>query len=171
MTDHTLPTPEAETISLCLNDLDFAQATGAVDPRLSGHLIAQTANALAPITGSTAEERREGVAATVHALKALGPRDVVEGLLAAQMVAVHAAAFECLRRANLEHQSPEGRERNLRHVAKLAGLYVRQVDTLDRRRGRGANRVRVEHVTVESGGQAVVGTVNAAISLPANPWL
>jgi len=38
---------------------------------------------------------------------------------------------------------------------------------LDRRRGKGHQTVRVEHVTVQSGGQAIVGAV--APAAPATP--
>src|SRR4051812_47248380 len=38
-------------------------------------------------------------------VKGIGPRDVVEGMLAAQMVATHEAAMECLRRAALAEQT------------------------------------------------------------------
>src|SRR5215212_9804910 len=38
-------------------------------------------------------------------VKGIGPRDVVEGMLAAQMVATHEAAMECLRQAALAEQT------------------------------------------------------------------
>ena len=50
---------------------------------------------------------------------------------------------------------------NLRHAARLMGLYERQVAALDKHRGRGQQKVTVEHVHVEAGGQAIVGHVEA----------
>jgi hypothetical protein len=38
--------------------------------------------------------------------------------------------------------------------------YLRQVEVLDKRRGKGQQTVTVKYVNVEPGGQAVVGTVH-----------
>jgi len=43
---------------------------------------------------------------------------------------------------------------------KLARTYAAQVEALKRYRSRGDQTVRVEHVTVNEGGQAIVGNVN-----------
>jgi hypothetical protein len=42
-------------------------------------------------------------------LRGVAPRDPLEGMLAAQMVALHDAAMERLRRAHLPEQTFEGR--------------------------------------------------------------
>ena len=80
-------------------------------------------------------------------------------MLAAQMISTHNAAMECLRRAMTEAQTFEGRDQNLKHAAKLLGLYERQLAALDKHRGKGQQKITVEHVTVEAGGQAIVGNV------------
>jgi hypothetical protein len=82
-------------------------------------------------------------------------------LLAAQMVATHSAAMECLCRAMLEEQTFEGRDQNLKHATKLLGLYTRQLEALDKHRGKGQQKITVEHVNVHAGGQAIVGNVEA----------
>ena len=46
-----------------------------------------------------------------------------------------------------------------RALNKLARTYAAQMETLKRYRSKGTQVVRVERVTVESGGQAVVGNV------------
>jgi hypothetical protein len=98
--------------------------------------------------------------AVLAALAGVAPRDPVEGLLAAQMVAVHEAAMECFRRAALAEQTFAGRELGLRYGEKLARTYAALVGTLDRHRGKGRPQVvRVERVTVEAGGRAIVGAV------------
>jgi hypothetical protein len=43
---------------------------------------------------------------------------------------------------------------------KLARTFAAQVEALKRYRSRGDQTVRVEHVTVNEGGQAIVGNVN-----------
>lgn len=92
-------------------------------------------------------------------LDAMGPRDAVEALLIAQMAAVHQAAMAMGRRLN-RGENPQQREAAERALNKLTRTYTGQVEALKRYRSTGQQVVRVERVTVESGAQAVVGTVN-----------
>ncbi len=89
------------------------------------------------------------------------PRDELEGMLGAQMIATHNAAMECFRRAMHREQSFEGRRQNLEFANKLVRSYAALLEALDRHRGKGQPQVvRVERVTIEAGGQAIVGAVN-----------
>jgi hypothetical protein len=97
--------------------------------------------------------------ATISALIGIHPADEIEGMLAAQMVATHNAAMECYRRAMLSEQTFEGRSVNLNQANKLVRSYTALVEALNRHRGKGQQRVTVEHVHVHQGGQAIVGTV------------
>ena len=89
----------------------------------------------------------------------IGARDVVEAMLAGQMVATHEAAMECFRRAALAEQTLAGREMGLKYAGKLVRSFAALTDALNRHRGKGQQVVRVEHVTVQAGGQAIVGAV------------
>ncbi len=60
-----------------------------------------------------------------------------------------------------QNQSFEVRESSLRHAAKLMSIFTKQLETLNRNRGKGQQKVTVEHVNVESGGQAMVGNFEA----------
>lgn len=104
-------------------------------------------------------------------LDELEPVDGPEAMLAAQMVAVHLAAMDCMARAMHPSQSFAGRELNLKHGAKLSRIYAEQVAALDKHRRKGQQTVTVEHVHVHEGGQAIVGNVAAkeGICLPATP--
>ena len=98
--------------------------------------------------------------AALATLVSIAPKDEIEGMLAAQMVAAHAASMECYRRAS--EQSHEGRQSNLSHAGKLSRTYVQLLEALNRHRGKGTQqKVTVEHVHVHAGGQAVVGAVEA----------
>lgn len=92
----------------------------------------------------------------------LKPADGAEGMLAQQMVGTHFAALECLRRAAIPNQTFEGRDQALKHASKLMALYARQLETLNKHRGKGQQKVTVEHVRVEKGGQAIVGNVETS---------
>jgi hypothetical protein len=91
----------------------------------------------------------------------IGPRDELEGMVAAQLLAAHNAAMECYRRAMIGEQTFEGRRENLSQANKLSRTYALLLDALNRHRGKGQQKVTVEHVHVNAGGQAVVGVVNS----------
>ena len=80
-------------------------------------------------------------------------------MLAAQMLVTHEAAMECFRRAHIRDQTFEGRDQALGHANRLVRSYATLLDALNRHRGKGQQVVRVEHVTVNAGGQAIVGAV------------
>jgi hypothetical protein len=105
--------------------------------------------------------RSRQMSATVAGLSGIGPRDELEGMMAAQLIAAHNAAMECCRRAMLDEQTFEGRRENLNQANKLSRTWATLLEALNRHRGKGQQKVPVEHVHVHAGGQAVVGTVEA----------
>ena len=111
------------------------------------------------LQNSDAEQVKEQRYAAVDALVGIAPRDELEGMIAAQLVACHNASMECYRRAMIGEQSFEGRRENLSQANKLSRTYAALLDALNGHRGKGLQKVTVEHVHVHSGAQAVVGTV------------
>ncbi|MAC88542.1 MULTISPECIES: hypothetical protein [Maricaulis] len=97
-----------------------------------------------------------GLLALIHALE---PKDAAESMLCCQMVLTHMQIMECQRRANIDGQTFEGRDVNLRHAERFTRIYTQQLDALNKHRGKGQQKVTVEHVTVNKGGQAIVGNV------------
>jgi hypothetical protein len=91
-------------------------------------------------------------------LDAMAPKDAAEALLFTQMAAVHQATMMLARRLNHVENIPQ-QDAAERALNKLARSYAAQMDTLKRYRSKGQT-VRVERVTVESGGQAIVGNVS-----------
>ena len=85
---------------------------------------------------------------------------IIEGMIAAQLLAAHNAAMECYRRAMIGEQSFEGRRENLSQANKLSRTYAALIEALNRHRGKGQHKVTVEHVHVHTGGQAIVGSVS-----------
>src|SRR5215207_9835633 len=110
--------------------------------------------------------RSDLFACTVMALASVKPHDELEGMLAAQLVATHNAAMECYRRAMLGEQTFEGRDNNLKHAGKLSRSYGELLLALDKHRGKGQQKVIVEHVHVHRGGQAIVGAVTQGGGVP-----
>jgi hypothetical protein len=84
-------------------------------------------------------------------------------MLAVQMVGCHNLAMAMLRRAsNTDRVDFLAIYGNL--AAKLLRTFTMQTEALARLRGQtGQQTVRVEHVTVAAGGQAVVGAVRTGV--------
>jgi hypothetical protein len=80
-------------------------------------------------------------------------------MLAVQMVACHWNTMECHRRAMHPDQPTEQRQQYLNLANKLSRTYAQLLETLDKHRGKGQQKVTVEHVHVHQGGQAIVGNV------------
>jgi hypothetical protein len=90
----------------------------------------------------------------------IGPKDVVEGMLACQMILAHVAAMDASRRALHVEQTAGGRAAYLSLARKLMTLFTAQMDALNRSRSKATvQKVIVEKVLVASGGQAIVGAV------------
>ena len=114
--------------------------------------------------GQTVESCNQQMFAAVAALRAFKPTDEIEGMLAAQTMAMHFGAMECFRRAMVHDQHPEVASKLRKDGANLARGMTDMIDALDRKRGKGPQVVRVERVVVHEGGQAIVGNVQPAAS-------
>ena len=112
--------------------------------------------------GEDAQGQEVRERAAVHRLAGIAPQDAVEGMLAVQLVAAHGAAMECLRRAHRPDQDGHGHQLCLGQANRLVRSFAALSEALDRHRGKGRQVVRVEHVTVQAGGQAIVGAVQGA---------
>jgi hypothetical protein len=97
--------------------------------------------------------------AAMASLVGIGPKDELEGMLAGQLIAAHSAAMECYRRAMMPEQPFEGWREALTQANKLSRTYATLLEALNRHRGKGHQKVTVEHVHVHQGGQAIVGSV------------
>jgi hypothetical protein len=111
------------------------------------------------VKNSSPGEQEKQLTAAVAALVGIAPKDELEGMMAAQLIAAHNAAMECYRRAMLGEQTFEGRRENLTQANKLSRTYAALIEALNRHRGKGQQKVTVEHVHVHKGGQAIVGNI------------
>jgi hypothetical protein len=122
-------------------------------------LASQTVQALWLKHSDPEMTRDKLISAALDGLRGIGPKDELEGMMAAQLIAAHNAAMECYRRAMIDGQTFEGRRESLTQANKLSRTFATLLEVLNRHRGKGQQRVTVEHVHVHSGGQAVVGVV------------
>ena len=109
------------------------------------------------LNNSDEEATNRQLAAATAVLIGIGPKDEIEGMIAAQLIACHNAAMECYRRA-MNSQLP-ARDYHLNQANKLSRTYTTLLEALNRHRGKGQQKVTVEHVHVHQGGQAIVGHV------------
>ena len=126
-------------------------ATG--DTTFSCGLLDQFANVAR--TGKQLTSRELNFAlATVNAI---GPRDSIESLLAAQMFAIHKATMVAARvLAHAENIPQQDSASNM--LNKLSRTFCAQIETLKRYRADGEQKVTVQHQHVNvSANQAVVG--------------
>ena len=88
------------------------------------------------------------------------PRDEIECALVIQMACTHSAAM-----AVLDRLGKAAGERTVAAMASAAARllrsYATQVEALRRLRNGGSQTVRVEHVYVNEGGQAIIGNVRS----------
>jgi len=99
--------------------------------------------------------------AALAMIAAAAPQNEIEGALAVQMACTHTAAMAVL--AKIDRL---GTERGIAlfasAAARLLKAYAMQVEVFRRLRHGRQQFVRVEHVHVNDGGQAVIGNVKKA---------
>lgn len=133
------------------NIIKLASAFGVKSVGGTEEIISNLAN-----MGTT--RNAEGLNRNIDILAGIAPQNTTEALLAVQMIGCHNAATEYMRRA-IALESTGGIDANVNRAVKLMRTFTAQVEALQKLRGKGQQTVRVEHVNVHAGGQAIVGHV------------
>lgn len=129
---------------------------------LAGGGSLEFANALlsqiASISG-TGDVHRDDKNRALAIVAEIAPRDGIEAMLATQMASVHIAMMRHSRKlaASETIQQLDIHERTFN---KLARTFTAQMEALRKHRHGGEQKITVEHVTVNDGGQAVVGNIS-----------
>jgi hypothetical protein len=100
---------------------------GSASDHWNGILVDQAISSLW-MANSEDEERDRQRSATVVALVGIRPKDEIDGMIAAQLLAAHNATMECYRRAMIPEQTLEGRGENLNQANKLSRTYAVLLD-------------------------------------------
>ncbi len=157
------PAPAAgkqEVARLPNSSNDFRSYGGSDSPDFNNVLLNDVLGTMW-LPNRDGDEKSRRIRAGMAALKAFKPADAIEGMLAAQAVALHHAAMECFRRAMHPEQPSAIASKLRKDGANLARGMTDMLEALDRKRGKGPQVVRVERVVVHDGGQAIVGAVSA----------
>ena len=96
-----------------------------------------------------------------RSVKGIQPRDQVEAMLAAQMAAVHRATMAFAQRLELARPY-HSRTAWSAPSTSLARTFESQMQALKRYRTGGEQKLTVQNVSVNDGGQAIVGNVTQA---------
>ena len=99
------------------------------------------------------------VNASLAFIESAKPKDEVESALLVQMACTHTAAMSVLGTFAGFHSHHHDVPLKASAAARLLRAYATQVETLRRLRNGGSQVVRVEHVHVNEGGQALIGNV------------
>jgi hypothetical protein len=101
------------------------------------------------------------VNAALAFIESAKPREGVECALVIQMACTHTATMAVLARLGGGHGGDRSVAMMATAAARLVRAYATQVEALRRLRNGGSQFVRVEHVHVNEGGQAVIGNVQS----------
>jgi hypothetical protein len=116
-------------------------------------------------TGKGQEVNEENLNFVLSVMAGVAPRDRVEAMLAAQMALVHLTTMTFTRRLactdTIQQQDSAQNALN-----KLMRTFTNQMETLKRYRSGAQQTVKVEHVHVHEGGQAIVGNVKTGGGAP-----
>lgn len=89
-------------------------------------------------------------------LLSLAPKDEIEGMLCARLIVLHDQYMQFISRTTCSNQTAAGVDLNINRATKLMRLYNETLDALNKHRRKGEQKVLVQHVNVNDGGQAVV---------------
>ncbi len=151
-----------QALVLAVSENAAKNATGL---KTEGSLKILRTTLITALTDNNSYEARENIGNEILAmLTELNPKDGFEGMLISQMVNVYEQAMESFRLANVNHPNSFDIYQQLQNQGiKLMRLYNQQLDTLDKHRNKGKQKMTIEHVHIHSGAQAVVGNVSQGV--------
>jgi hypothetical protein len=100
-----------------------------------------------------------GVNAALAFIEGARPRDEVEAALVIQMACIHSATMCVLSRFAGDYGGERSMTAGANAIARLARAFAAQVEALRRLLNGGSQLIRIEHVHIHEGAQAVIGRV------------
>jgi hypothetical protein len=104
----------------------------------------------------------------ISMMKSIAPRDSIEAMLAAQMVAVHVTAMRCAFRLAAAGNLPQ-QDSAVRAFGRLARTFPAQLEALSRYRSSGDRAITVQGVPVQDESKAIADDVMPATAIVADP--
>lgn len=125
-------------------------------------VVSQICHAMARIPNETREAFQRRCAFSIKMYNDLDPKDPIEVLLAIEIVVNHALFIAMTHRAVRALDGSHVEAEALKSADRCQKRLLEFSNKLDKRRGQPQQRVTVEHVNVEKGGQAIVGNVSTS---------
>ena len=143
-------------------EVKMLEALGTPDSDLQNRLLAQVCQTFDGTVSNDGFDNDKVVSAynsTMAILSGIQPQDEIEGMLAVQMIGVHNMAMNYMGKATRTDRV-DFMSTYMNGATKSLRTFAAQMEALKRYRTGGQQKMVVEHVHVNEGGQAIVGTVN-----------
>ncbi len=98
--------------------------------------------------------------AVEHLADSLGAQGLMQNMLVTQLLGVHELQQRLLAYATRSMHDPERGQYYINALTKLSNVFINQVSLLHKLQGNSQQKVVVEHLHINQGGQAIVGQVN-----------
>ena len=111
------------------------------------------------------ESNQDELRRLIIQLQDINPKGAIEEMLATQMIGTHKLILQTMRVSNamsVGMLSPQIMIGYIGSLTKLSRTFMAQTEALNKHRGKGQQKMTVEHVHVNSGGQAIIGQVEVA---------
>lgn len=112
---------------------------------------------LAKATGIFKDEFDKNAALQI--LFEMGPKNPTESMLAAQIISLNDIIFNKINLISNVSLNPEATLDEMNNLKTLTGIFQKNVSTLYKLQHGGKQNIRVQHVNVSDGGQAIIGDV------------
>ena len=132
----------------------YLQAFGTLSDDLANMLIEQIGASYSAPRGPVSPRNINAALAVLHGIQ---PRDEIEALLVSQMIMTHMNVAQAISR-QVATTTVEAHDSYGNMATKMLRTFTAQVEALAKYRGKGQQKVVVEHVHVYPGGQAIVGS-------------
>ncbi|GBE08433.1 hypothetical protein BMS3Abin11_01554 [bacterium BMS3Abin11] len=129
--------------------------TGTDDP----HLCTLLESGVVTLAYKSMNEPETAINGSLAMMHEISPNDGLEGMLAAQMVATHLMMMESAVQSMTKGQPNRVENYHINNASKMSRTFIAQMEALQKYRTKGQQTIRVQHVQVNDGGQAIVGNV------------
>ena len=137
-----IPTEENQTTQDVL-----AKMTGYKNPEANNYLL----NQLYAIVG------KDQLPAAMALMKGIAPQTPLEGIMAVQLITLHHMTQTFANRMNNDNNTYAQNDTIVNRTTKLVRASTALMETLIKSRNQGKQVIQVQHVTVNEGGQAMLG--------------
>jgi len=132
---------------------------GTKNEDVADRLFSSCVNATGLMHGFKPNDVARNMNTVLAMISSLKPQDEIESMIIGRLIALNFQSMSYLGSSSNKDISTQVREMHINRSTKLFRLYNETLEALMRYRRKGTQQVIVQHVNVENGGQAIVGSV------------